>query len=126
YVLGEHGASAIVHWSGAAIAGMPLEAFLRQTGKELSPASRDFMLRSVHDSAVLIKEGKGATHYGIASAIARICQAILHDSDIVLPVATVQPDVEGIADVCISLPMLIDRRGARLVAYPVLDGAESE
>jgi hypothetical protein len=60
YVLGEHGASAMIHWSGATVAGMPLDAFLSRTGRELSPASRDFILRSVHDAAQMIKEGKGA------------------------------------------------------------------
>lgn len=125
YVLGEHGASAMIHWSGATVAGMPLDAFLSRTGKELSPASRDFMLQSVHDAAQLIKEGKGATHYGIASAIARICQAIMHDSDLVLPVGIVQPEVEGIPDVCVSLPVLVDKRGATMLAYPVLDDTES-
>jgi L-lactate dehydrogenase len=126
YVLGEHGESAIIHWSGATVSGMPLEIFLSQTGRELGQASRDLMLRSVHESAKLIKEGKGATHYGIASAIARICQAILHNSDAILSVAIVHSEIEGITDVCMSLPTLVDARGANLLAYPVLSEAESE
>jgi L-lactate dehydrogenase len=64
YMLGEHGESAIIHWSGATVSGMPLEIFLSRTGKELSEASRDLVLRSVHEAAKAIKEGKGATHYG--------------------------------------------------------------
>jgi L-lactate dehydrogenase len=126
YVLGEHGESAIIHWSGATVSGMPLEVFLKHAGKELGVASRDLMLRSVHESAKLIKEGKGATHYGIASAIARICQAILHNSDLILSVAIVHPDIEGVPDVCISLPSLVNARGAHLMAYPLLNEVESE
>ena len=84
------------------------------------------MLRSVHEAAKLIKEGKSATHYGIASAIARICQAIVHDADHILTVATVQAEVEGVPEVCVSLPMLLDREGARLLAYPQLDVEEKE
>jgi len=126
YMLGEHGESAIIHWSGATVSGMPLETFLSRTGKELSEASRDLVLRSVHEAAKAIKEGKGATHYGIASAIARICQAILHNSDLILSVAVVHPEVEGVADVCLSLPMLVNARGARLMAYPLLTDTERE
>jgi L-lactate dehydrogenase len=126
YVLGEHGESAIIHWSGATVSGMPLETFLSRTGKELSAASRDLMLRSVHESAKLIKEGKGATHYGIASAIARICQAILHNSDLILSVGVVHPEIEGVPDVCVSLPVLVNSEGARLLAYPLLNVEESE
>ena len=126
FVLGEHGESALIHWSGASVSGMPLETFLKQSGKELGPASRDLILRSVHEAAKLIKEGKGATHYGIGSAIGRICQAIMHNSDLVLPVAIVHPEIEGVPEVCLSLPMLVNGEGARLVAYPRLDRAERE
>lgn len=126
YMLGEHGASAIIHWSGATVSGMPLETFLSRTGKELSEASRDLILRSVHESAKAIKEGKGATHYGIASAIARICQAIFHNSDLILSVAVVHPEVEGIPNVCLSLPTLVNAKGARLMAYPLLNDGERD
>ena len=126
YMLGEHGKSAIIHWSGATVSGMPLEIFLSRTGKELSGTSRDLVLRSVHESAKAIKEGKGATHYGIASAIARICQSIFHNSDLILSVAVVHPEVEGVPDVCLSLPMLVNAQGARLMAYPVLNDHEKD
>jgi len=124
YVLGEHGESAMIHWSGAAVCGMPLEVFMSRSGKEMGSATRDTVLRSVHEGAKLIKEGKGATHYGIASAIGRICQAIVHNSDLVLSVAIVHPEVEGVPDVCVSLPMLVNGAGAKLVAYPELNAAE--
>lgn len=126
YVLGEHGESALIHWSAAAVAGMPLELFLARTGKELGPSSRDLLLRSVHEAAKQIKEGKSATHYGIASGIARICQAIVHDSNLVLSVGVVQPEVEGVPEVCVSLPMLVNGGGAHLLAYPELDAGERE
>jgi L-lactate dehydrogenase len=126
YVIGEHGESALVHWSGATISGMPLDVFLARTGNEMGPATRDLILRSVHESAKLIKEGKGATHYGIASAIARICQAIVHNSGLILAVAIVHPEVEGVPNVCVSLPMLVNAKGAQLVAYPALATSESE
>lgn len=120
YVIGEHGESAVIDWSGATVSGMPLETFLTRTGKELGPASRDLVLRSVHESAKLIKEGKGATHYGIASSIGRICEAIVHNTDQVLTVAIVHPEVEGVATVCLSLPTVVNGSGARLLAYPEL------
>jgi L-lactate dehydrogenase len=126
YVLGEHGDSALIHWSGASVAGLPLESFLTQTARELGPASRDMVLRSVHEAAKLIKGGKGATHYGIASAIARICQAIVHNSNLILSVGIVHAEIEGVPEVCVSLPMLINATGAHLLAYPELSAAERD
>ncbi|CAB3751307.1 lactate/malate family dehydrogenase [Paraburkholderia humisilvae] len=126
YVLGEHGESALIDWAGATISGMPLDRFLARTGKELGPASRDLMLRSVHGAAQLIKEGKPATHYGIASAIGRICQAIVHNTELVLTVGIVHHEVEGIPEVCLSLPMVLNGGGATLLAYPELLPAERD
>lgn len=126
YVLGEHGESAVIDWSGATVSGMPLDMFLARSGKELGPASRDLILRSVHEAAKLIKEGKGATHYGIASAIGRICQAIVHNTDLILPVAIVHAEVEGVPEVCLSLPMVVNGSGAQLLAYPELSPIERE
>lgn len=126
YVLGEHGASALIHWSGATVSGMPIDMFLKQVGKEMGPASRQLILQSVVEAAKQIKEGKGATHYGIASGIARICQAIVHNSSLILSVAAVHPEIEGVPDVCVSLPMLVNAKGAQLIAYPDLDPTERE
>ncbi|MCC8404061.1 hypothetical protein LJ655_19615 [Paraburkholderia sp. MMS20-SJTN17] len=116
----------MIQWSGATVCGMPLETFLTRHGKEPGSASRDLIVRSVHEAAKLIKAGKGATHYGIASAIGRICEAIVHDMDLILTVGIVQAEVEGVPDVCVSLPMVVNGRGARLIAYPELDPVERE
>jgi len=126
YVIGEHGESAVIVWSAATVSGMPLEIFLSRTGKELGPASRDLLLRSVHEAAKLIKDGKGATHYGIASAIGRICQAIVHNADLILTVGIVHAEVEGVPEVCLSLPMVVNGNGAQLLAYPELNPTERE
>ena len=94
--------------------------------EELGPASRDLIQRSVHEAAKLIKEGKGATHYGIASAIGRICQAVVHDTYLILTVGVVHAEVEGVPEVCLSLPMVVNGSGARLLAYPELNPTERE
>jgi L-lactate dehydrogenase len=126
YVIGEHGESALVNWSGASVCGMPLEDFLASSGKEMGASSRELILRSVVESARQIKEGKGATQYGIGSAVGRICQAIAHNSHLVLSVAIVQPEVAGVPEVCVSLPMVIGADGAHLVGWPRLAPPERD
>ena len=124
YVLGEHGDSSFIHWSGASVSGMPLDYYLEASGNKMGEATRATLAFAVRDAAHLIKEGKEVSHYGIASAIARICQAILHDSQIILPVATVHAEIEDVADVCLSLPSVIGAEGARVVSYPLLSDDE--
>ncbi|MGT2453974.1 hypothetical protein ACU4GI_12020 [Cupriavidus basilensis] len=57
-------------------------------------------------------------HCGIASAIARICQAIVHDTDLILTVGIVHAEVEGVPEICVSLPMVVNGGGAQLLDYP--------
>ena len=42
----------------------------------------------------------------------------------ILSVAVVHAEVEGVPEVCVSLPMLVNADGAQLLAYPELDAEE--
>ena len=79
YVIGEHGDSEVLTWSLVSIGGMPLEAFARLRGVDLSDAVRRDIDEKVRRAAYTIIAGKGATYYGIGCALARIVDAVLHD-----------------------------------------------
>ena len=86
YVVGEHGDSEVLTWSLVSIGGMPLESFARMRGVELSEAVRQDIDGKVRRAAYTIIGGKGATYYGIGSALARIVDAVLHDQRSILTV----------------------------------------
>jgi L-lactate dehydrogenase len=65
----------------------------------------------VRNAAYSIIDGKGATYYGVGSAIAKIVDVILHDQRSILTVSTMSSLTEGIADVSISLPNLVGGNG---------------
>ena len=65
YVVGEHGDSEVLTWSLATVGGMPLEAFARMRGIDLSEAVRQDIDEKVRRAAYTIIGGKGATYYGI-------------------------------------------------------------
>ncbi len=50
----------------------------------------------------------------------------MHNTDLILTVAIVHAEVEGVPDVCLSLPIVVNSAGARLLAYPELDPDEHE
>jgi L-lactate dehydrogenase len=86
YVIGEHGDSEVLTWSLATIGGMPLEAFAKFQHVDLSESIRNEIDHKVRRAAYHIIDGKGATYYGIASALSRIVDVILHDQRSVLTV----------------------------------------
>ncbi|HET9906922.1 MAG TPA: L-lactate dehydrogenase [Anaerolineales bacterium] len=125
YVLGEHGDSEVIPWSLVTVGGIPLEKFC--TGDEISICPEDYAAidERVRRAAYHIIEGKGATYYGIGSAIARIVEVILQGERSILTVCTPMEDVAGIKDVTVSLPNLVGGEGIIQTFYPNLNEAET-
>ena len=75
-VLGEHGDSELIAWSGAHVAGIPLEDFFNMRSKGSYEEFRTEVTDEVRNSAYEIIDKKKATYFGIAMAIRRICACI--------------------------------------------------
>jgi L-lactate dehydrogenase len=110
-VIGEHGDSEVLTWSLVTVSGMPLQSFARLRGIELSEDLRREIDRQVRGAAYTIITGKGATYYGIGSALARITSVILHDQRAVMTVCMPTPEVIDVHDVTLSLPRLVGGSG---------------
>ncbi|HEY5615438.1 MAG TPA: L-lactate dehydrogenase [Bacteroidota bacterium] len=126
YVLGEHGDSEVLTWSLASVAGMPLEEFCRQRHTVLDEPAKNQIDERVRRAAYSIIAGKGATYYGIGSAIARIVDTILKDQRSILTVCTPVADVFGIKNVTVSLPHLVGGDGVLATFPPPLNAAEQK
>jgi L-lactate dehydrogenase len=124
YVLGEHGDSEVLTWSLVTIAGIPLGEFCELRGLRLDDASREDIDRRVRRAAYTIISGKGATYYGIGSALAQIVEVILSDQRSILTVCTPVANVAGIAEVTISLPHLVGGHGVMATFPPPLNDDE--
>jgi L-lactate dehydrogenase len=126
YVLGEHGDSEVLAWSQASIAGLSLDEFAKVHGKPLTDADRELIAENVRRAAYHIIEGKGATYYGIGSAVARIVDVLLHDQRAIL---TICANISGISEydgVTLALPHLVGGQGA-LACIPLqLETSERE
>jgi L-lactate dehydrogenase len=112
YVLGEHGDSEVLAWSQATIAGLNLEDITKISLKPLTQAKRQEIDENVRRAAYQIIAGKGATYYGIGSAVARIVDVLLHDQRAILTICTRiigVPDCDGVT---LALPHLVGGQGA--------------
>ena len=118
YVIGEHGDSEVMTWSLVTLGGMPLDAFARLRNVDVSEQVKADIDTKVRRAAYSIIAGKGATYYGVGSALARIVDAILHDQRSILSVCAPAPDVLGIKDVTVSLPRLVGGSGV-LDTFPL-------
>lgn len=126
HVVGEHGDSEVLVWSGAQVAGIALPEFAERCQQPLSAAVMQEIDAGVRRAAYHIIAGKGATYYGIGAALARLSRCILYDERVVFTACSVVAEVQGITDVAVSLPMVIGRAGVLSVLDPTLSAAESQ
>ena len=123
YVIGEHGDSEVLVWSQATIAGVPLDQF---RGNPLTKTERLQIDEQVRRAAYHIIAGKGATYYGIGSAVARIVDVLLHDQRAIL---TICCRITGVLDcdgATLALPHLVGGEGALATIPLLLDAAEQD
>jgi len=111
YVLGEHGDSEVLAWSQTTIAGLGLDEFAKVQGIPFTDADRARIDEQVRRAAYHIIAGKGATYYGIGSAVSHIVDVLLHDRRAILSVCSRIIDVPDCSGVTLSLPHLVGGQG---------------
>jgi L-lactate dehydrogenase len=126
YVVGEHGDSEVLAWSQASIAGLSLDEFAQVHGKPLTDTHRKQIDENVRRAAYQIIAGKGATYYGIGSAVSRIVDVLLHDQRAILSICSRISGVPGCEGVTLALPHLVGGDGAMATIPLVLDATEGE
>lgn len=125
YVLGEHGDSELIPWSLVTVGGIPLDEFCSEGDISICPDDYAAIDERVRRAAYHIIEGKGATYYGVGSAIARIVEVILQDERSILTVCTPTDNVAGVKDVTVSMPNLVGGEGIIKTFFPNLNEAET-
>jgi L-lactate dehydrogenase len=111
YVLGEHGDSEVLAWSQVTIGGMSLDEFCERRKIKFTAEDRADIDHGVRRAAYMIIEGKGATYYGIGSALARIVDSVINDERSILTLCAPTADVAGVKDVTVALPRLVGGDG---------------
>lgn len=123
YVIGEHGDTELPVLSAGSVAGVPLSKRLRDAANVAEDVGEIF--RKTRDAAYDIIQAKGSTSYGIGMGLARITRAVLHNSDVVLPISALLQGEYGLSDIYIGTPAVVNRSGVRQVVELDLDATES-
>ncbi len=111
YVVGEHGDSEVLLWSLVNIGGVPLQDFCNARQIVLDDAIRSQIDTKVRRAAYSIIEGKGATYYGIGSALSRITEVILQNGRSILTICTPSANIAGVDNVTVAMPLLFGGDG---------------
>lgn len=123
-VLGEHGDSEVIIWSNAIAGTIQIEQLASAIKKPLTPATKQSIEDDVRNAAYHIIEGKGSTTFGIAGALTRICQAVGSNEYAILNVSSHHKNIENVADICMSMPCIIGKRGIHSKLFPDFSSQE--
>ncbi len=121
YVLGEHGDSSFPVWSSATIGSINLKHFHNVTNEILNKA-----FEKTKNAAYEVISKKGATYYAISLTVVEIVKAIANDSNKVMPVSCMLNDYYGINNICLSVPVILNRNGINKILKVDLDKKEIE
>ncbi|MDD4370870.1 MAG: L-lactate dehydrogenase [Anaerostipes sp.] len=125
-IIGEHGDSELAVWSDANVNGIPINDFCEMRGHFNHEESMAELYREVKNSAYQIIKKKGATYYGVAIATSHIIDSIVHDKNSILPVSSYLNGQYGLDDICLSVPTIVNSKGADQVIEISLNDDEQE
>ena len=118
YVLGEHGDSEFADLDEATIGNVPLLDYVAKRG-----VSKEDLLEledKTRNKAYSIINKKGATFYGVASALMRISRAILRNENAVLAIGAPIEGQYGLDDLYLGTPAVINAQGiASVIEIPL-------
>lgn len=126
YIIGEHGDSEVPAWSLANVAGIRLRDYCPICKVPYDPEHFNGLFLKVRDAAYEIIKRKGRTHYAVALGMTRIVESIVRDENAVLTVSCFLEDYHGVSDICLSVPVILNRSGIKEIIKLPLDQKEIE
>lgn len=120
-VVGEHGDSEVVLWSGARVGGVPLSDW-----PGWRTETQTALANEVRMAAYEVIQRKGATNHAIGLVTASLLKCLLRGERRVLTVSRLQEGALGLHGVALSLPTLVGMEGGVQVLEPTMLDAERE
>ncbi len=114
YILGEHGDTQFPATSAAYTGGVKIE-----DSEEIRK-----LLEASESSAYHIVKGKGYTNFAISMATSLVVESIVKDENRTMPISTLVDGFLGIEDVCLSIPVVVGKKGITKKLNIALDEKE--
>jgi len=111
FVVGEHGESQTPIWSRVSVGGMPIDEYCESMNIPWDENIRKEIAAQVKSMGTLIITEKERTHYGIATCVCYLAEAILNNQPIIASVCSPLLGEHGVKDVSVSVPSVISGNG---------------
>lgn len=113
YVVGEHGDGQVPVWSHVTVGGIPIAEYCENLGLEWNEQVKADIAKKTKVMGAEIISAKGRTHYGIATCVCQIADAILNMRPTIVSVSSVLMGEHGCRDVALSVPSVVGPSGVQ-------------
>ena len=113
YVVGEHGDCQVPVWSRVTIGGIPIAEYCADAGIAWNEDVRVNLADRTKKMGSEIIAAKGRTHYGIATCVCQLADAIINQRPTISCVSSELQGEHGVRDVALSVPSVIGPSGVQ-------------
>lgn len=113
YIVGEHGDGQVPIWSRATIGGIPIEEYCNDVGLKWDVEVKNELAEKTKKMGSQIIAAKGRTHYGIATCVCQLADAIINQRPTISCVSSVLIGEHGCREVALSVPSVVGPSGVQ-------------
>ncbi|XFA99099.1 L-lactate dehydrogenase [Candidatus Izemoplasma sp. B36] len=111
FIAGEHGESQFPAWTKITVAGMPVSEYCCTVGRPFDDEIKNRIVSKVKEMGSKIISYKGKTHYGIATCVTYLADAILNRRSTIASVSSAFEGEYGINYCALSVPSIVGGNG---------------
>jgi len=127
YIIGEHGDSEVPVWSLANVAGIRLKDYCPICKVPYDQDDFNKLFLKVRNAGYEIMKRKGRTFYAVALGMTKIVESILRNENAILTVSCLLEDYHGVSDICLSVPVVLNRNGVKeVIKLPLAENEISD
>ncbi len=113
YVVGEHGDGQVPVWSHVTIGGIPIQEYCENVGLEWNDEIKADIATKTRVMGSEIIAAKSRTHYGIATCVCQLADAIVNMGPTIASVSSVLMGEHGCREVALSVPSVVGPSGVQ-------------
>lgn len=113
YIIGEHGDGQVPVWSHVTIGGIPIGEYCADVGLGWNDEIRIGLAEKTRTMGSEIIAEKGRTHYGIATCVCQIVDAIINQKTTIASMSSILMGEHGCRGVALSVPSVVGPAGVQ-------------
>lgn len=113
YLVGEHGDGQVPVWSRVTVGGIPIDEYCEGMSIPWDDAIRTALTERTKTMGAEIIRAKGKTHYGIATCVCQLADAVLNQRPTICSVSSPLLGEHGVRGVALSVPSVVGPAGVQ-------------